>query len=67
MQGRVVCSTVLDRLDSHANLLGLPSRRSEYAKVLEDSWKHCPCSVCQDIGIDIIFFRGLNRNKRREP
>ena len=57
---------VLEGLDSHAKLLELPSRRSEYAKVLEDApWKQCPCSVCQDIGIDVIFFRGLNRNKRR--
>ena len=57
---------VLDRLESHAKLLDLPSRRSEYAKVLEQApWKQCPCLVCKEIGIDVIFFRGLNRNKRR--
>ncbi len=28
-------------------------------------WKTCTCAVCRTIGIDVIIFRGLNRNKRR--
>ncbi len=28
-------------------------------------WKHCPCEICQKDGIDVIIFRGNNRNRRR--
>jgi hypothetical protein len=28
-------------------------------------WKHCPCRVCRDAGVETIIFRGSNRNKRR--
>lgn len=28
-------------------------------------WKHCGCSICKTIGVDVIIFRASNRNKRR--
>ena len=28
-------------------------------------WKKCACKVCQDIGVEVIIFRGNNRNRRR--
>lgn len=28
-------------------------------------WKHCSCSVCRTVSIEVIIFRGSNRNKRR--
>lgn len=28
-------------------------------------WKECSCSICQQASIDVIIFRGSNRNKRR--
>ena len=28
-------------------------------------WKHCDCAVCRDAGIQVIIFRGTERNKRR--
>ena len=63
-QGSLVAA--LDHLDVHCQLLDLPLRRQEYQRTLEDAaWKACPCSVCKEIGIDVILFRGLNRNKRR--
>ena len=31
----------------------------------ERPWKQCPCKICQDAAIDVIIFRGSNRNKRR--
>jgi hypothetical protein len=35
-------------------------------KTLEDRpWRHCRCSVCADIGVEVIIFRASNRNKRR--
>lgn len=31
----------------------------------EKPWKQCSCKICQDAAIDVIIFRGSNRNKRR--
>jgi hypothetical protein len=31
----------------------------------ERPWKQCECKICQDAAIDVIIFRGSNRNKRR--
>ena len=28
-------------------------------------WKSCDCAVCRDVGIQVIIFRGTERNKRR--
>jgi hypothetical protein len=37
-----------------------------YRRTLEDKpWQRCPCSMCRKLGIDVLIFRGLNRNKRR--
>lgn len=37
-----------------------------YRKVLEDQpWKKCDCKICREIGIEVIIFRGNNRNRRR--
>ena len=46
-----------DDRDSHSRL---------YREVLEDKpWKKCECKICREIGIDVIIFRGNNRNRRR--
>ena len=35
-------------------------------RTLEDQpWKRCGCAVCEDAGIEIVIFRGNNRNRRR--
>jgi hypothetical protein len=37
-----------------------------YRRTLEDRpWKACGCQMCTDLGIEILIFRGVNRNKRR--
>lgn len=37
-----------------------------YRRTLEDRpWKECDCPICQEIGIEVIIFRGNNRNRRR--
>ena len=28
-------------------------------------WESCPCKICQESGVDVIFLRGNNRNRRR--
>jgi hypothetical protein len=38
----------------------------DYQDVLtERPWVYCPCDICQQIGIQVILFRGTERNKRR--
>ncbi len=40
--------------------------RMRIAKTLEARpWKECDCSICRQAGIEVIIFRGSNRNKRR--
>ena len=29
------------------------------------AWKDCECSVCREIGVEVIIFRGADRNLRR--
>jgi len=37
-----------------------------YLKLLKSKiWQRCSCPVCKDLGIDVVIFRGANRNKRR--
>lgn len=41
-------------------------RSASYREVLEEMpWKSCDCAVCRDVGIEVIIFRGTERNKRR--
>ena len=42
------------------------SRETIYREVLtERPWSKCQCQICKAIGIDVIVFRGTERNKRR--
>ncbi|GAA2607346.1 tRNA-guanine transglycosylase DpdA [Streptomyces axinellae] len=37
-----------------------------YTKTLSDRpWKHCPCLICKELGVEVVIFRGTERNKRR--
>lgn len=37
-----------------------------YREVLEiRPWENCDCKICKEIGIDVVIFRGNNRNRRR--
>ena len=29
------------------------------------AWKHCGCTICKEIGIEVVLFRGAERNRRR--
>lgn len=38
----------------------------DYLRTLtEQPWKRCECAICQEIGVEVIIFRGNNRNRRR--
>jgi hypothetical protein len=37
-----------------------------YRKTLKDKpWKSCNCPICRELGIEVVLFRGNNRNRRR--
>ncbi|MEU4712196.1 tRNA-guanine transglycosylase DpdA [Micromonospora purpureochromogenes] len=41
-------------------------RSEQYRETLENRpWKTCDCNVCESAGIEVIIFRGAERNKRR--
>jgi hypothetical protein len=43
-----------------------PDNIEELATVLEaQPWKRCPCPICLENGVEVIIFRGNNRNRRR--
>ena len=79
--GRVTLESTLDALLALDELLELPrngkvapqeqARRlgrhtQMYRELLEEHpWKKCDCVICQEIGIDVVIFRGNDRNRRR--
>ncbi|MFI7208085.1 tRNA-guanine transglycosylase DpdA [Micromonospora aurantiaca (nom. illeg.)] len=45
---------------------GKADRSSQYRTTLVDRpWQQCSCDLCKAIGIEIVIFRGTERNKRR--
>jgi hypothetical protein len=60
-------ATVLayDRLLDRGGLK-VESLRDHYRKTLEGkAWQGCTCNICKAIGVEVMIFRGYNRNKRR--
>lgn len=57
---------VLDTLAAYNAFLGEPDQTVLYRETLEGRpWEACPCAICQDAGINVVVFRGTERNKRR--
>lgn len=61
-------SGLLDLLVEYDELV-TPNRRpmrEHYRRTLEDRpWETCPCSICKRWGVEVVVFRGNNRNRRR--
>lgn len=59
----------LEVLAEYEALVSGPTRKSyiaAYARTLHDApWRDCDCRLCRDLGIEILIFRGTERNKRR--
>lgn len=52
----------IDKLEEY----NYEQHKVSYRRVLEDKpWKTCSCEVCRDLGIEVIIFRGNDRNRRR--
>jgi hypothetical protein len=59
---------VLGALITYDTLISPNAKSAEghYRKTLEDRpWRACGCEICQRDGIEVIIFRGNNRNRRR--
>ncbi len=67
-RGEVSVDSVLDTLHEYDQLI--TPHRSDNRAVLRHTlearpWKSCPCEICRKDGIDVVIFRGNNRNRRR--
>lgn len=58
---------LLDALDAYVRLIDpKKSWRAKNERTLSDRpWERCACSVCKEAGIEVVMFRGANRNRRR--
>jgi len=66
--GKMSSDQVLTILDEYDHLIteDRGNMREEYGRTLQDQpWKSCPCSICKRDGVDVVIFRGNNRNRRR--
>ena len=67
-QGNETVDHVLEALSEYDHLI-TPDRASEldeYRRTLEAKpWKDCQCDICRKDGIEVVIFRGNNRNRRR--
>jgi hypothetical protein len=58
--------TPLEALAAYDSFLGEPDRQNEYWRTLYDQpWRSCACGICEQVGIQVVIFRGTERNKRR--
>lgn len=66
--GQLSVEATLDILEEYDNLI-TPDRKSNrhhLQRTLEAApWKTCPCEICRKDGVQVIIFRGNNRNRRR--
>jgi hypothetical protein len=64
---RCAVAAVIDAVCSYNELLGdTRDRSATYAETLEARpWRSCRCTVCRQIGVEVIIFRGADRNRRR--
>ena len=79
--GKMTLEDALERILAYDELVELPrdgqadpvaqaKRRAKheamYRTLLQDSpWKTCDCVICNEVGVEVVIFRGNNRNRRR--
>ncbi len=58
--------TVEAILDYEALMPSKRDRRADYTRTLKARpWDACNCGICNKVGVEVIIFRGSERNKRR--
>jgi hypothetical protein len=58
---------LIQLLTDYQSLFGnLRNYSIDYEEILRDQpWKQCDCEVCKSLGINVVVFRGAERNRRR--
>ena len=61
---------VLENINEYSALLQRKKTYNHFSErhqelLSERPWEKCKCQVCKDTGINIVIFRGANRNRRR--
>ena len=70
-EGKINIDRALTTVMAYDRLLirsseGEENLEARYKKTLnERPWEKCDCEICIEHGIDVVIFRGTNRNKRR--
>lgn len=72
-KGEATLQRALDALAAYDRLLAdridgqsFAKRQGLYRETLKAKpWKRCPCGICRELGVEVIIFRGNNRNRRR--
>jgi hypothetical protein len=66
-RGETTLDQTLDAVLIYDQLHGIArDYESAYRRTLQDKpWKDCDCPICKGVGIEVIIFRGNNRNRRR--
>ncbi|MBZ0264222.1 hypothetical protein K8I28_06100 [bacterium] len=65
--GKVSLEHVIEVLKAYYDLINLHKLNLNLTvKTLKEKpWNKCKCKICQDIGVEVIIFRGSERNRRR--
>lgn len=60
---------VMGTLEHYGALVGSRKAKIPWSRVrrtlAERPWESCGCSVCKSLGVEVVIFRGANRNRRR--
>jgi hypothetical protein len=67
--GHVSIDDTIEKIVQYTNAIEKPvsaKMLTEYRISLEHRpWENCTCNICRQAGIEVILFRGNNRNRRR--
>ncbi|WP_420436617.1 tRNA-guanine transglycosylase DpdA [Candidatus Poriferisodalis sp.] len=60
-------SAAIEAIGRYCALIGdKKDRMPQYTETLESrAWETCKCNVCRAIGVEVVLFRGAERNRRR--
>ena len=66
-RGEITYDEIMKALAEYSAKTGYGRLLPYYAALLRDMpWKKCSCNVCKSIGIEVVIYKGDNRNKRRQ-
>ena len=57
---------MLDQVHCYEVLFNGKDQTEAYRRLLTDRpWETCPCRICRALGIEVVLYRGAERNRRR--